>query len=211
MKTWLRAQPDQPATIAELQALLDVFVDIYNTHRPHRSLPSRSTPAVAYAARPKATPGDRTHDTHYRVRHDRVDTRRHRHPARQRPPPPHRHRPRPRPNPRRPAHRRPRHPHHRRRHRRTPPPPHPRPHPRLPAPRPTTRTPTPKTTTARTPNGGSGRFRCLETSHGADDGIRTPDPFHAMEVLCQLSYSPVRRKGDTSGARGAQMSPVQTG
>jgi hypothetical protein len=73
MKTWLRAQP-QPATIAQLQALLDVFVDIYNTRRPHRSLPGRSTPAVAYTARPKAAPGNRTNDTHYRVRHDRLDT-----------------------------------------------------------------------------------------------------------------------------------------
>jgi transposase InsO family protein len=72
MKAWLRAQPDQPATIGELQALLDVFVDIYNTRRPHRSLAGRSTPAVAYAARPKARPGDRTDDTHFRVRHDRV-------------------------------------------------------------------------------------------------------------------------------------------
>jgi transposase InsO family protein len=73
MKTWLRAQPHQPSTLDALQALLDVFVEIYNTRRPHRSLPQRSTPAVAYAARPKAAPGDRTTDTHYRVRHDRVD------------------------------------------------------------------------------------------------------------------------------------------
>jgi Integrase core domain len=72
MKAWLAAQPDQPATIGELQALLDVFVDIYNTRRPHRSLAGRSTPAVAYAARPKARPGDRSDDTHFRVRHDRV-------------------------------------------------------------------------------------------------------------------------------------------
>ena len=74
MKTWLRAQPDQPATIAQLQALLDRFVGIYNRQRPHRSLPRSSTPAAAYAARPKAAPGDRSDDTHYRVRHDRVDT-----------------------------------------------------------------------------------------------------------------------------------------
>jgi transposase InsO family protein len=72
MKAWLRAQPDQPSTIAELQRLLDVFVVIYNTRRPHRSLPQRSTPAVAYAARPKAGPGDRSDDVHFRVRHDRV-------------------------------------------------------------------------------------------------------------------------------------------
>jgi len=71
MKTWLRAQPHQPATVAELQALLDIFVVIYNTRRPHRSLPQRCTPAVAYAARPKATPAERD-DTHWRVRHDRV-------------------------------------------------------------------------------------------------------------------------------------------
>ena len=73
LKAWLRAQPDQPATIAELQALLDRFVDNYNHQRPHRSLPSTRTPAVAYTTRPKATPGDRSDDTHDRVRHDRVD------------------------------------------------------------------------------------------------------------------------------------------
>jgi transposase InsO family protein len=73
LKAWLRRQP-QPSTINELQHLLDGFVDVYNHQRPHRSLPHRSTPAVAYAARPKANPGNRSTDTHYRVRHDRVDT-----------------------------------------------------------------------------------------------------------------------------------------
>jgi transposase InsO family protein len=72
MKQWLRAQPDQPATIAELQTLLDRFVDIYNRQRPHRSLRHSCTPAVAYTTRPKATPGNRHGDTHFRVRHDRV-------------------------------------------------------------------------------------------------------------------------------------------
>src|SRR5205823_13406774 len=72
MKVWLRAQPNQPATTGELQELLNVFVELYNTRRPHRSLPQRSTPAVAYTARPKAAPGDRSDDTHFRVRHDRV-------------------------------------------------------------------------------------------------------------------------------------------
>ena len=73
MKKWLTAQAVQPATLPELQALIDTFVDEYNHRRPHRSLPHRSTPATAYNARPKATPGtDRTHDTHDRVRHDRV-------------------------------------------------------------------------------------------------------------------------------------------
>ena len=74
MKNWLRAQPVQPTTLAELQALLETFTVLYNQHRPHRSLPHRATPATAYAARPKAGPGDRTGDAHARVRTDRVDT-----------------------------------------------------------------------------------------------------------------------------------------
>ena len=73
MKKWLHAQPAQPATTAELQALIDVFVEIYNQQRPHRSLPHRATPATAYTARPKASPGDRTADAHARVRTDRID------------------------------------------------------------------------------------------------------------------------------------------
>jgi len=73
MKAWLRAQPDQPATIAELQTLLDRFVTIYNHQRPHRSLPQRTTPAVAYQLRPKAGPTDPSPDSHFRVRRDRVD------------------------------------------------------------------------------------------------------------------------------------------
>jgi transposase InsO family protein len=75
MKKWLRAQPDQPATIDDLQALLDAFVTEYNEHRPHRSLPHRATPATIYTSRPKATPdsGARADDTHDRVRRDRVD------------------------------------------------------------------------------------------------------------------------------------------
>jgi transposase InsO family protein len=73
MKKWLRAQPAQPATIADLQTLLDTFAEQYNQRRPHRSLPHRATPATSYTSRPKATPGDRSTDTHDRVRHDRVD------------------------------------------------------------------------------------------------------------------------------------------
>jgi transposase InsO family protein len=73
LKKWLRAQADQPATIAALQRLLDGFVELYNHQRPHRSLPGRSTPAAAYQARPKATPGDRGDDTHWRIRNDLVD------------------------------------------------------------------------------------------------------------------------------------------
>jgi transposase InsO family protein len=74
LKKWLVAQPVQPSTVAGLQALLDAFVDEYNQRRPHRSLPGRATPAVAYQARPKAAPaGSRDYDTHDRVRHDRID------------------------------------------------------------------------------------------------------------------------------------------
>ncbi|MBX9246438.1 IS481 family transposase [Actinotalea ferrariae] len=75
MKKWLAARPDPPATISALQAQLDTFVDLYNHHRPHRSLPHRATPATAYTTRPKALPAT-SHDpiTHERIRHDRVDT-----------------------------------------------------------------------------------------------------------------------------------------
>jgi transposase InsO family protein len=77
LKKWLRAQPVQPTTIDDLQALLDAFVEEYNDHRPHRSLPHRATPATVYESLPKATPAggghDRDHDTHERVRHDIVD------------------------------------------------------------------------------------------------------------------------------------------
>jgi transposase InsO family protein len=74
LKNWLTAQDPQPADLPQLQALLDAFTHIYNHQRPHRSLPHRATPATAYAARPKAAPGDRTADTHDRVRTDRIDT-----------------------------------------------------------------------------------------------------------------------------------------
>ena len=74
LKNWLAAQPAQPATLAQLQALLATFTGLYNTQRPHRSLPHQATPATVYQARPKATPGDRSTDTHNRVRTDRIDT-----------------------------------------------------------------------------------------------------------------------------------------
>lgn len=74
MKKWLRAQPDQPSTIPELQLLLDEFAAEYNQHRPHRSLPHQATPAALYDTIPKAVPGpSRDTDTHDRIRHDIVD------------------------------------------------------------------------------------------------------------------------------------------
>ena len=74
LKKWLRGQPSQPATIGQLQALINAFVTEYNHHRPHRSLPRHATPATAYQARPKAEPGNQpTSETHDRLRHDRID------------------------------------------------------------------------------------------------------------------------------------------
>lgn len=73
LKDWLAKQPP-PATLRQLQKLLDTFRDIYNHQRPHKSLPGRATPATVYSTLPKATPStDRSRDTHDRVRHDKVD------------------------------------------------------------------------------------------------------------------------------------------
>ncbi len=71
LKKWLTGQP-RATTITELQTQLDTFLDIYNHHRPHRSMPHQATPATAYTARPKADPATHT-DPHHRVRTDTVD------------------------------------------------------------------------------------------------------------------------------------------
>ena len=74
LKKWLRAQPTQPATIDQLQVLLNLFVDEYNHRRPHRSLPHRATPAALFNTMPKALPSNsRDADSHVRIRNDRVD------------------------------------------------------------------------------------------------------------------------------------------
>jgi hypothetical protein len=73
LKKWLARQPP-PATLTELQDQLGTFTACCSTRRPHASLPRRATPATIYAARPEATPGDRTGDTHSRVRRDRIDS-----------------------------------------------------------------------------------------------------------------------------------------
>ena len=70
LKRSLRARPPA-ATITDLQAQLDAFVNDYNHHRPHRSLPNSATPATVYTTRPKAGPDEHTTIEH-RVRHDRV-------------------------------------------------------------------------------------------------------------------------------------------
>ena len=72
LKRWLTAQPPA-ADIADLQAQLDEFTNIYNHHRPHRSI-GRSVPADIYTRLPKAQPhtGDTT--APWRIRHDHIDT-----------------------------------------------------------------------------------------------------------------------------------------
>jgi transposase InsO family protein len=72
MKKFLERQ-DPCATVAELQVLLDRFVEYYNNVRPHRAL-GRRTPAAAYEARVKAKPSREPVDVEgHRIRHDRVD------------------------------------------------------------------------------------------------------------------------------------------
>jgi transposase InsO family protein len=73
LKRWLARQaPVQ--TLAGLQDQLDAFAHYYNTTRPHRALDGR-TPLQAYSARIKARPpGSSDPDTHFRVRHDKVDS-----------------------------------------------------------------------------------------------------------------------------------------
>src|ERR1700733_11058936 len=56
MKNRPRPQPRQPATIPELQALLDTFAGIYNTRRPHRSLPARRPLPMPTPPAPRPSP-----------------------------------------------------------------------------------------------------------------------------------------------------------
>ena len=74
LKKWLKAQPRQPQTVTELQALCNTFVTYYNHCRPHRSL-NRRTPLAAYHARPKATPpASAPAQPQPRVRRDVIDS-----------------------------------------------------------------------------------------------------------------------------------------
>lgn len=72
LKRWLSAAIPADTT-PQLQQQIDAFVDHYNRHRPHRSLPHHATPAARYQTLPKATPSGHTPPAHDRVRHDRVD------------------------------------------------------------------------------------------------------------------------------------------
>jgi transposase InsO family protein len=56
LKRWLRTQP-RAASLAELQAQLDWFLEFYNHHRPHRALRG-ATPAEAWAARSPVGPAE---------------------------------------------------------------------------------------------------------------------------------------------------------
>lgn len=68
------AKQDPAATIAELQAQVDRFVDYYNEVRPHRAC-GRKPPIVAFGARDKARPsGPKIQiGAGVRVRKDRID------------------------------------------------------------------------------------------------------------------------------------------
>jgi len=59
-------------SITELQRQVDGIVEYYNERRPHRAR-ERTTPAAAFAARERATPGMQGVDPHFRIRHDKVD------------------------------------------------------------------------------------------------------------------------------------------
>ena len=72
LKKFLAKQPTA-GTLTDLQALLDRFVAYYNTQRPHRAL-GRHTPREVFDAKIKAHPTANITDTHFRVRHDKVDT-----------------------------------------------------------------------------------------------------------------------------------------
>jgi transposase InsO family protein len=71
LKQWLARQP-AANDLAELQAQLDRFRDLYNHQRPHRSL-DRRTPADVWATAPKSGPADRPLQTPTTI-HTRVVT-----------------------------------------------------------------------------------------------------------------------------------------
>ncbi len=137
-----RAPSPQPATLAQLQALLDTFTSDYNTSGRTGPCPTGPPPPPPMPPGPKPPPATAPPTPTTGSAPTSIEQHRHRHPA-----PPaaslyhigigrayarNRH---PAPGPGHP------HPHHQRRHRRTPPRAHPRPHPQLPAHRPATQAP----------------------------------------------------------------------
>ena len=116
LKRWLIVRP-RPASIAELQTLLDTFTALYNTQRTHRALPAAHHPRPGLP-RPTQSPPDRPtqHALSHPPRHHRPI--RQTHPAPRQPPAPPRHRTHPRRHPGTD----PGHHHHRHRHQQSRPP-----------------------------------------------------------------------------------------
>lgn len=71
LKKWLHARPT-PSTVDELQQLLDTFVVIYNTKRPHRGI-GRRIPADVHATGPKTGPAMFSILDETTVHYNRVD------------------------------------------------------------------------------------------------------------------------------------------
>src|ERR1700694_453451 len=67
------AQQAPAQSLGHLQLQLDAFRAYYNNVRPHRAL-NKKTPLYAFNARLKARPQAAKAPTHFRVRHDRVDS-----------------------------------------------------------------------------------------------------------------------------------------
>lgn len=72
LKRFLGKQP-AANSLAELQFQLDAFRDYYNQRRPHRAL-GKQTPLAVFNSRIKARPNLPVEPTHYRVRHDCIDS-----------------------------------------------------------------------------------------------------------------------------------------
>lgn len=73
MKKWLRAQANR-APRASCSPCWTAFVEDYNTHRPHRSLPHRRQPGDRLRSPPQGIPAAGTTTSHDRVRRYRIDT-----------------------------------------------------------------------------------------------------------------------------------------
>ena len=188
LKKWLRAQPVQPTTIAELQALLDRFAVEYNTTAAAPLPAPQRHPRHGLRRPPQSRPLHRPDRRHPRPGpHRQGQQERHRHPARGRPTPPHRHRPNPRRNRHPPARPRPRRPHRQRRHRRDPPRTRSSTHPA------TTKAPAGHPARHRKDNEpeptsvGSGYADVLRHHTGAACRNRTDDLFITSESLYRLS------------------------
>lgn len=57
LQKWLRAHP-RPETVADLQALVDAYDEVYNAQRPHQGLGGLTTPDERYGASAKAAAAD---------------------------------------------------------------------------------------------------------------------------------------------------------